>query len=332
MSHLVHRLGHFLQEDERPFIVGAPVEVHEPEDLLFELGVVLVLGDVLDDLADFHPLALDVVGVHRDELAIQGDGVAELLGVVDGEALVVLLELSRVALPFVADQNGAWGDVFSDEGDENVSRAAPCQEEGGLPLARRVPFDQADCPERTRSEGLTAVELALVEVTFVDLHNHARPAKDQLVGHPRPLQRVVDDVLEDRPVPRPGLLGDPRACADRAGLVAVADPLDRREELPDGPDLEQRRAGDDVGRHSAPGAEEGEVELLPGALCREDSVADMALGQGGNQADADEELPYLLVGTEAVGADDASDVPWQGVKGRRALGRQVSGRSRLAHD
>ena len=67
------------------------------------------------------------------------------------------------------------------------------------------------------------------------------------------------------------------------------------------------------------------MELLPGALCGEDSVANMTHGQGGNQADAHEELPDLLVGTEAVRPDDASDVPWQRVKRwRRLAGRALA--------
>ena len=166
-----------------------------------------------------------------------------------------------------------------------------------------------------------------MKATFIDLHNDAWPTKDQLVVLPRPSQRVVDDVLHDRLVPGPGCLGDLGACHDGRRLVVVAPPLEGRKELADELHLEQGCVLHDVGGVPAPGAEEREVELAHRSLEGQLSVAGLAAGRLGDQADADEGAPKLRVCSEAVRPYDASDTPWQGVERGRPLGRGVSCRS-----
>ena len=71
-------------------------------------------------------------------------------GVVDPEALVVVVELVGAAPPLVADRDGATGNVLSNGGDGSDSPPAPCQEEGGFSLLRCVSLGQTDNPESTR--------------------------------------------------------------------------------------------------------------------------------------------------------------------------------------
>ena len=101
----MHRCGEFLQENERAFLARVVVEVHQPEHLFVQLCIVGVLGDVLDDLSYLDPLALYMIRVDGEELAVEGDCVAELDRVVDGQSRVVLVELPRISTPLVAHQD-----------------------------------------------------------------------------------------------------------------------------------------------------------------------------------------------------------------------------------
>ena len=78
-NHSLKRLCHLFHKDIWLFSLFLASEAQESENLLVELGLVAVGTEVGEDLANFNPLPLDVVGVHIDLNPVNDLGVCELV-------------------------------------------------------------------------------------------------------------------------------------------------------------------------------------------------------------------------------------------------------------
>ena len=80
---MAHGLSHLFEEVVGQFLSRSAGKEREAEDFPVQALLIKVDGEVLNNLPHFSPLALYVVGVHIQELAVDECGVAKLLRMID---------------------------------------------------------------------------------------------------------------------------------------------------------------------------------------------------------------------------------------------------------